>query len=52
MDVKADENVLNEKREIDIEMVKPIIFTAGSNTYHWVGDKIMDAFTTKELRKG
>ena len=52
MDVKADENVLNEKGEIDIEMVKPIIFTAGSNTYHRVGDKIQDAFTTKELRKG
>jgi len=51
MDVKADEGVLNEKGAIDIEKVKPIIFTPSAGTYHSVGKKLMDAFTTKELKK-
>ncbi len=52
MDVKADENVLNAKGAIDIEKVKPIIFTASSGTYHGVGKKLQDAFTTREMKKG
>jgi flavin reductase (DIM6/NTAB) family NADH-FMN oxidoreductase RutF len=51
MDVKAEENVLNAKGSIDIGKVKPIIFTAGAGTYHGVGEKIQDAFTTRELKK-
>lgn len=49
LDVKADSAVLNTEGRIDIEKVKPIIFTAGSSTYHSVGKKLMDAFTTKDL---
>jgi flavin reductase (DIM6/NTAB) family NADH-FMN oxidoreductase RutF len=52
MDVKADENVLNAKGAIDIEKVKPIIFTASSSTYHGVGKKLQDAFTTREMKNG
>lgn len=51
IDVKADERVLNEKGAIDIEKVKPIIFTSSTGTYHAVGTKLMDAFTTKKLKK-
>jgi len=51
MDVKEDEGVLNERGAIDIEKDNLIIFTADSNSYYRVGDKIQDAFTTKDLRK-
>lgn len=51
MDVKVEESVLNEKGAIDIEKVRPIIFTAGAGTYHGVGKKIQDAFATRELKK-
>jgi flavin reductase (DIM6/NTAB) family NADH-FMN oxidoreductase RutF len=51
MDVIAEEGVLNEKGAIDIEKVRPIIFTANAGTYHGVGKKLQDAFTTRELRK-
>jgi flavin reductase (DIM6/NTAB) family NADH-FMN oxidoreductase RutF len=51
MDVKAEAEVLNSKGSIDIEKVKPIIFTPGAGTYHGVGKKIQDAFTTHELIK-
>jgi flavin reductase (DIM6/NTAB) family NADH-FMN oxidoreductase RutF len=51
MDVKADAEVLNAKGMIDIEKVKPILFTAASGTYHGVGKKLQDAFTVRELKK-
>jgi len=50
MDVKAEDEVLNAKGMIDIEKVKPIIFTAGAGTYHKIGDKLQDAFTVRELK--
>ena len=50
MDVKAEPSVLNTKGAIDIEKVKPIIFTSGAGTYHSVGKKLQDAFTTKEIK--
>ncbi len=49
LEVKADDGVLNSKGKIDIEKVKPIIFTPFAGTYHGVGRKLQDAFTTKEL---
>ena len=51
MDVKAEAEVLNAQGNIDIERVRPIIFTPGAGTYHGVGKKIQDAFTTRELKK-
>jgi flavin reductase (DIM6/NTAB) family NADH-FMN oxidoreductase RutF len=51
MDVKADAEVLNAKGMIDIEKVKPILFTAGAGTYHGVGKKLQDAFTVREMKK-
>jgi flavin reductase (DIM6/NTAB) family NADH-FMN oxidoreductase RutF len=51
MDVKAEEGVLNTRGAIDIEKVKPVIFTAGAGTYHSIGKKLQDAFTTRELKK-
>ncbi|MGD0802836.1 MAG: flavin reductase family protein [Candidatus Bathyarchaeia archaeon] len=51
LDVKAEVDVLNEKGAIDIEKVRPIIFAAGTGTYHGVGKKIQDAFTIRELKK-
>jgi len=50
VDVKAEAEVLNNKGMIDIEKVKPLIFTPGAGTYHGVGKKLQDAFTTKELK--
>jgi flavin reductase (DIM6/NTAB) family NADH-FMN oxidoreductase RutF len=50
MDVKAEAGVLTAKGMIDIDKVKPIIFTAGAGTYHGVGKKLQDAFTTKDLK--
>ncbi len=49
VDVKANEDVLNSKGAIDIRKAKPIVFSPGAHTYHSVGGKLMDAFTTKEL---
>ena len=51
MDVKAEQEVLNAKGGIDIEKVRPIIFTPSAGTYHGVGKKIQDAFTTREMKK-
>ena len=51
MDVKAEAEVLNAQGSIDIEKVRPIIFTPGAGTYHGVGKKIQDAFATRELKK-
>ena len=50
MGVKADADVLNAKGMIDIEKVKPILFTAGAGTYHGVGKKLQDAFTVREMK--
>jgi flavin reductase (DIM6/NTAB) family NADH-FMN oxidoreductase RutF len=51
MDVKAEAEVLNAQGNIDIEKVRPIIFTPSAGTYHGVGKKIQDAFTTREFKK-
>jgi flavin reductase (DIM6/NTAB) family NADH-FMN oxidoreductase RutF len=51
MDVKVEESVLNSEGKIDIEKVKPLIFSPGIGTYHGVGKKLADAFTNRELKK-
>jgi flavin reductase (DIM6/NTAB) family NADH-FMN oxidoreductase RutF len=50
MDVKADADVLNEKGRIDIEKVKPVVFTMNTSSYYSVGKKLLDAFSVKELK--
>ncbi len=49
-DVKADEDTLGADGRIDIEKVKPIIFSAGSGKYYAVGAKLRDAFTVREIK--
>lgn len=50
MDVKADTDVLNAKGMIDIEKVKPAIFTMNTSSYYGIGKKILDAFSVRELK--
>ncbi len=50
MDVKANEDTLSADGRIDIEKVKPIIFSAGSGKYYAVGKKLRDAFTVREMK--
>ena len=45
LDVKADEAVLTEGGEPDIEKIKPFVFAPGTKTYHGIGKKIGDAFS-------
>ncbi len=52
MDVKAEESVLNEAGQPDIEKIKPIIFSPESRRYHKVGGFIGEAFSIgKNIRK-
>ena len=48
LDVKADESVLSINNQLDIELIRPMIFTPGKGVYHSIGEKIDDAF---QLRK-
>jgi len=45
LDVKVDENVMDENGNIDIEKVKPITYALSSKTYHGIGEKIGDAWS-------
>jgi flavin reductase (DIM6/NTAB) family NADH-FMN oxidoreductase RutF len=45
MDVKADESVIAESGNPDIEKVKPVIFTPGNRTYYGVGQYLGKAFS-------
>lgn len=45
LDVKADESVLNEKGQPDIEKIKPFIFSPEPRRYHKVGDYIGEPFS-------
>ncbi len=45
MDIKADESVLNEKGSLDIERVRPFIFTPESRAYYKVGQYLAKAFS-------
>lgn len=46
MDVKADQDILTNNKP-DIQKIKPILFGSGDRGYHRVGNRIGDAFTTK-----
>ena len=45
VDVKAEEDVLNEKGKPDIEKVKPIIFSPSVRQYHGIGRLLGKAFS-------
>jgi flavin reductase (DIM6/NTAB) family NADH-FMN oxidoreductase RutF len=44
VDVKAEENVLDEKGYPDAAKVRPLIFTPVTRTYHTVGEYVGQAF--------
>ena len=45
VDIKVDEDVMDENGNPDIEKVKPVIFAFASKTYHGIGAKIGDAWS-------
>lgn len=52
VDIKADESVLGENGTLDIEKIKPILFSPESKTYYRVGQYIGKAFSIgKEIGK-
>jgi flavin reductase (DIM6/NTAB) family NADH-FMN oxidoreductase RutF len=44
MDVKADSSVLDEKELVDVEKVKPILWSPPNRTYYRVGESIGQSF--------
>jgi flavin reductase (DIM6/NTAB) family NADH-FMN oxidoreductase RutF len=51
LDVKADDSALDEKGDVDIEKIRPILFGPVINTYHGVGRPLGNAFSLgKEIR--
>jgi len=51
LDVKADDCTFDEKGNVDIEKVRPILFGPEINTYHGVGKFLGHAFSLgKEIR--
>jgi flavin reductase (DIM6/NTAB) family NADH-FMN oxidoreductase RutF len=45
LDVKAEADVLSEDGSLDIEKVRPIIFTPSQSTYHGIGARLGHAFS-------
>jgi flavin reductase (DIM6/NTAB) family NADH-FMN oxidoreductase RutF len=45
LDVKADESVLGPDGAIDLELLKPILFAMGAQSYYAVGDLVGKAYT-------
>ncbi|WP_243685449.1 flavin reductase [Methanosarcina barkeri] len=45
LDIKADESVLDEKGNPDIEKIKPVIYNPGSRDYYGIGCKLGKAFS-------
>lgn len=44
VNVSADESVLTENGNIDINKLRPIIFDGANSTYHVIGEKVGNAF--------
>ncbi len=49
LNVLVDEDVLDEEENVDIEKLRPIIFSPGSSKYHGVGKLIGKARTNRKL---
>jgi flavin reductase (DIM6/NTAB) family NADH-FMN oxidoreductase RutF len=45
LDIKADEGVLDQKGQLDIEKVKPILYAPEANTYYGIGTFLGNAFS-------
>jgi flavin reductase (DIM6/NTAB) family NADH-FMN oxidoreductase RutF len=45
LDIKADEGVLDQNGQLDIEKVKPILYAPETNTYYGVGTFLGKAFS-------
>jgi flavin reductase (DIM6/NTAB) family NADH-FMN oxidoreductase RutF len=45
LDIKADESALDEKGNLDIEKVRPILFAPGNGAYYGVGAFVAAAFS-------
>ena len=51
VDVKADSDVLNAKNLLDVERLKPLIFSPAEMTYNKVGNNVGQAFSMgKQIR--
>jgi flavin reductase (DIM6/NTAB) family NADH-FMN oxidoreductase RutF len=52
LDIKAEEDVLDEKGMLDIEKVRPFFFDPEAGTYHRIGEFLGAAFSIgQDLRK-
>ena len=52
VNVLVDEEVLDEKDNVDIEALRPIIFSPGAGAYHGVGQLLGRARTNRHLDRG
>jgi flavin reductase (DIM6/NTAB) family NADH-FMN oxidoreductase RutF len=48
LDVKADKSVLSEGNLLDVEKVKPILYSPGIGTYHGIGRNLGRAYSIGE----
>ena len=52
LDIKAEEEVLDEKGMLDIEKVRPFFFAPGTNAYYRMGEFLGEAFSIgQDLKK-
>ena len=52
VDVKAEESILDEKDMVDIDQLKPLVFSPVIRKYHGIGSLVGDAFSMgKSIRK-
>lgn len=51
MNVLVDEDILDENDNVDIEKLRPIIFSPGASVYHGVGQLLGKARTNRSLER-
>jgi flavin reductase (DIM6/NTAB) family NADH-FMN oxidoreductase RutF len=51
VNVMVDEEVLDEEENVDIERLRPIIFSPGAGVYHGVGELLGKARTNRKLER-
>ena len=49
VDVLVDEDVLDDRNNVDIERLRPIVFSPGATVYHSIGDLLGKGRTNREL---
>jgi flavin reductase (DIM6/NTAB) family NADH-FMN oxidoreductase RutF len=52
VDIQAEERVLGENGLPDIVKVDPIVYATGNSTYFAVGQRLMKAFTARDVGEG